>query len=94
MNHFFPERSGDLVVHIKPYYTTTGDSGTIDKGTDHQSGYDYDTHIPLIIFGKGVKPGKYRMLVKLNDLAPTLSSLLDITFPSGNEGRVLFEALE
>lgn len=93
LNNFFSKRSGDLLIHNAPYYVTGGSDETVDKGADHETAYDYDTHIPLIIFGKSVKPGKYRMPVKLNDLAPTLSSILGLTFPSGNEGRVLFEAL-
>lgn len=93
LNQFYPERSGDLLVHLKPYFVTAGYKNSIDKGADHETGYDYDTHIPLIIFGKQVKSGTYSMSVNLNDLAPTLATILGVSFPSGNEGRVLFEAL-
>ena len=55
--------------------------------------YNYDAHIPLIVMGRGVKPGAYSNHVALNDLAPTLSTLLGIETPSGSSGRVLTEAL-
>ncbi|RMD95340.1 MAG: alkaline phosphatase family protein, partial [Calditrichaeota bacterium] len=93
LNQFYPERSGDLVVHYKPYFITAGYKHSASKGADHETGYDYDTHIPLIFWGPGVKVGNYHQSVILNDLAPTLSSILKIAFPSGNQGHVLYEAL-
>ena len=44
--------------------------------------------------GRGIKPGKYPQSVALNDLAPTLATLLDVETPSGSEGRVLDEILQ
>ncbi|MDA2929981.1 hypothetical protein MYX84_08565 [Acidobacteria bacterium AH-259-O06] len=71
-----------------------GYKNSVDKGTDHQTGYAYDTHIPLALFGNQVKAGVHSTAVTLNDLAPTLSVLVEVGFPSGNEGRVLHEALD
>ncbi|MFQ5822794.1 MAG: alkaline phosphatase family protein [bacterium] len=92
-NQFYPERSGDLIIYNKPYYTISAYKNSVNKGADHETGYDYDTHIPLIFYGKQFKSGTYSFPVILNDLAPTLSYILGISFPSGNEGRVLYEAL-
>jgi len=43
--------------------------------------------------GPGIRPGRYAEPVALNDLAPTLATLLDIETPSGSVGRALYEAL-
>ena len=59
----------------------------------HDTPFSYDTHIPLIFMGPGLKPGLYYQNVQLNDLAPTVSSMLSVETPSGSVGRVLHEML-
>ena len=63
------------------------------KGTDHASPYNYDTHVPLAIYGLPFHAGTYRSNVEPIDLVPTLSSLLGINAPTHSVGRVLTEAL-
>ena len=43
--------------------------------------------------GPGIRPGRYDATVALNDLAPTVATLLAIETPSGSQGRVLNEIL-
>ena len=43
--------------------------------------------------GAGIKAGQYAMPVAVNDIAPTLASMLEIETPSGSVGRVLTEIL-
>ncbi|HTF64486.1 MAG TPA: hypothetical protein VK638_17525, partial [Edaphobacter sp.] len=81
-------RSGDLEVVLEPYWIRGGTSGAT-----HGTPYNYDTHIPLIFMGPGVRPGRYYRSAALNDLAPTLSALLDVEIPSGSVGRVLDEII-
>jgi arylsulfatase A-like enzyme len=61
--------------------------------TSHGTPYNYDAHIPLIIMGRQVAPGEYSGQAALNDLAPTLATLVGVEIPSGSVGRVLTEAL-
>jgi arylsulfatase A-like enzyme len=63
-------------------------------GTDHGTPYEYDTHVPIIIAGREIKPGIYRSPSSPADIAPTLCSLMDIAAPSGSVGRVLNEAIK
>ena len=62
-------------------------------GTTHGTAYNYDAHIPLILMGARIKPGEYSDHVALNDLAPTIATLLSVEIPAGSSGRVLTEAL-
>ncbi|MGA9270668.1 MAG: alkaline phosphatase PafA [Lutimonas sp.] len=64
------------------------------QGSTHGSGYSYDTHVPLIFFGKGIKQGVAHESVEIIDIAPTISSLLKISFPNGSSGRVIEEVLK
>ena len=86
---FYPGRSGDVFLILKPYYIGSGDTA----GTNHGQPYDYDAHVPLIVVGKDIKPGTYEGEVSPIDLAPTLSELLKIEFPPSREGRALREAM-
>ncbi|MBA2356370.1 MAG: alkaline phosphatase family protein [Acidobacteria bacterium] len=80
-------RAGDLHIVLEPNWIAGA------TGATHGSPYGYDSHIPLVIMGPGVSAGYFHGHVALNDLAPTLATLLGVEAPSGSEGRVLVEAL-
>ena len=84
---FNEQRSGDLEILLEPYWIRQA------TGTSHGTPYNYDSHIPLILMGPRITPGEYADHVALNDLAPTLATLLGLSSPSGSSGRVLTEAL-
>lgn len=84
---FHEARSGDLVIVQRPFYL----SGT--SGTSHGTPYSYDTHVPVIFLGYGVKAGTFYSASSPSDIAPTLAALLRIEPPSNVVGRVLGEAV-
>jgi predicted AlkP superfamily pyrophosphatase or phosphodiesterase len=84
-NGFYPARGEDIVVIQEPYWLFGA------TGTSHSTPFGYDTHVPVIFMGPGVKAGKYYGNVTVNDIAPTLSTLLSVEIPSGAAGRVLAE---
>ncbi|MGE0568416.1 MAG: alkaline phosphatase PafA [Bacteroidia bacterium] len=53
-----------------------------DKGTTHGSCYPYDTHVPLIFYGSGIKKGSIKRRVLITQIAPTISALLKINYPN------------
>jgi arylsulfatase A-like enzyme len=85
---FNRDSSGDVEVLLEPYWIAQE-----ERGTTHGTPYSYDTHIPLILMGPGIRAGRYDAMVVLNDLAPTLATLLGVETPSGSSGRALAEAL-
>jgi predicted AlkP superfamily pyrophosphatase or phosphodiesterase len=87
-NGFYPRRSGDLMLVFDPYFIPGA------SGTTHFSPWGYDRHVPVIFFGFGIRPGRYNETIEVNDIAPTLATLLDIEAPSGSSGRVLAEILK
>lgn len=88
-NGFYRQRSGDLFVIPEAYYI-------FDRppGTSHGTPFNYDTHVPVIFMGAGIKAGEYYAHIAVNDIAPTLAALLGIEEPSGSVGRVLNEIFE
>jgi hypothetical protein len=87
-NGFFPPRSPDVFYLPDPYWL----SGK--SGTTHGTPFGYDTHVPMIFMGQGIKPGVYNESVRPNDIAPTLATLLSVETPSGSVGRALSEILK
>ena len=86
-NCYFEGRSGDVYVHVaKNWY-----AGGLAAG--HGSAHAYNTHVPLLLFGRGIKPGKHDTAAAPTDIAPTLARLLGIPKPTKTTGRVLTEAL-
>ncbi len=88
LNGFYPERNGDVIVVLKPFYMIR-----TEDGTTHGSPYSYDTHVPVIFYGAGIVPGSYSAASSPSDIAPTLSTLLKLEPPSSVVGRVLTEAI-
>ena len=88
-NGYNQKRSGDVLLVLKP--------GTISyhkTGSTHGSPQIYDTHVPLLFFGKGIQKGSTVERTEIPDIAPTISSLLGIAFPSGTIGKPISEVLE
>lgn len=85
-NGFNQARSGDVVLVQEPYYLFNRTSGT-----SHSTPWGYDTHVPVIFYGASVKRSKYSRDIAINDIAPTLSSILGVESPSGSSGHVLPE---
>ena len=86
---FYPARSGDVLILVKPFSIIDSDL----TGTNHGMPYTYDAHVLLILAGKGVKQGVYNDAVSPIDIAPTLAALLGIEPPPQCEGNVLEEAI-
>jgi len=88
-NGYNQKRSGDIVFVLDPGYIVYSQTGST-----HGSGFSYDTHAPLIFFGKGIKKGSSVERTEIKDIAPTISSLLGISFPNASTGKVLTKLLE
>ena len=87
-NGYHQKLSGDVLFTLE--------SGVISydsKGTTHGSGYNYDTHVPLLFYGNGIQPGKTYKRTNETDIAPTISALLGIALPSGATGTVIEEVI-
>lgn len=90
-NGYHTNRSGDVL-----YVLANGQliDGYGRKGTDHRTGYTYDTHIPILFYGNSIKAGSSVRNVAITDIAPTVSVLLGISLPSSCTGQPLSEILE
>ena len=88
-NGYNQKFSGDVLFVPNP------STITYDKtGSTHGSGYSYDTHVPLIFYGKGIKKGQSDSYYTIIDIAPTITSFLKIAQTNGNTGKPILEVLK
>jgi len=88
-NGYNQKFSGDILLIPNP-----STIGGLQTGTTHGSGYNYDSHVPMLFYGKGIKKGVLKRKVSIIDIVPTMANLLKISFPNGATGNVLEEVLE
>lgn len=89
-NGYYKRRSGDIQFLLKPNYIDAWSN----TGTTHGLWNPYDTHIPLLWYGWGIKQGKTNRETYMTDIAPTIAALLRIQMPNGNVGQVITEVLK
>ncbi|NKI33281.1 alkaline phosphatase PafA [Croceivirga thetidis] len=83
------KRSGDIVFVQKPGYIAYPLTGST-----HGSPMIYDTHVPLLLMGNGIKHGETASRTEIPDIAPTLAVLLGTAFPNGTTGTPIVEVLD
>ncbi|WP_340202168.1 alkaline phosphatase PafA [Ascidiimonas sp. W6] len=83
------QRSGDVIYVLHP--ATISYSRT---GSTHGSGFSYDTHVPLLFYGKGINTGSTVKRTEITDIAPTIAALLGISFPNASIGNPIEEILD
>ncbi len=86
---FNQKRSGDVLYVLGPAVISYGKTGST-----HGSGFNYDTHVPLLFYGNGIAKGSSVARTEITDLAPTISALLNISFPNGAIGKPIEIALD
>jgi predicted AlkP superfamily pyrophosphatase or phosphodiesterase len=88
-NGWHQKRSGDVLLVPKPAYISYP-----KMGSTHGSPMIYDTHVPLLFYGNGIKRGSTVNRTEIPDIAPTLATMLGIAFPNGTTGKPIVEVLE
>jgi predicted AlkP superfamily pyrophosphatase or phosphodiesterase len=85
-NSFDPIRSGDVIINLKPAWVEND-----LRVTNHNSVYEYDSHVPLLWYGWTINRSSITRKVSMNDLAATLSALCRVPFPNACTGEPLTE---
>ncbi|BHH85896.1 alkaline phosphatase family protein [Desulforhopalus sp. 52FAK] len=89
-NNYHPLRSGDIYVIQEPYSHLVSDEST-PLAAMHGSPWTYDTFVPMMFAGAGIKAQFVERAVHPVDIARTLSAIMRIKAPSAAVGDVLIE---
>ncbi|OFY98044.1 MAG: hypothetical protein A2491_19045, partial [Bacteroidetes bacterium RIFOXYC12_FULL_35_7] len=87
-NSFQQKRSGDVLINL-----TSGWVEDISTATTHNSGYSYDTHVPLIFYGWKIGRNSISRPVNITDIAPTIAAFLNMSFPNASTGEPILEMI-
>jgi arylsulfatase A-like enzyme len=95
-NGFDLQRSGELIFLLQPgYLSKEHDEPKAHQGTSHGSAFNYDTHVPLLWYGKGIEAGKQIYSpIEITDIAPTLIHILNLQRSGSMIGQPILPILE
>jgi predicted AlkP superfamily pyrophosphatase or phosphodiesterase len=86
--------SGDVLFMLEPGYLDKEiDSESARKGTSHGSAFSYDTHVPLLWYGKDIAAQEVYRNVDITDITATLVHLLNLQNPGALTGHPIEEVL-
>ncbi len=77
-----------MAIVLKPYYLISGpitDSRNDAYRTTHGTPHPYDTHVPLVVFGTGIRPGIHEERVTPLATAAIAAKALGMPPPEGAE---------
>ncbi|MBK6552285.1 MAG: alkaline phosphatase family protein [Flavobacteriales bacterium] len=84
-NGYMAGRCGDILYSFLPGHMDTVDEYG-GKGSEHFTSWNYDTHVPVIFFGQGIKPGEVVRRTTVSDIAATISMIVGCALPDAAVG--------
>jgi hypothetical protein len=76
-NGYNHKLSGDVCFFYQPAWMDYS-----EKGTTHGAAYNYDTHVPVLFYGKNIRKGESLEYTTITQIAPTVCELLRINQPN------------
>jgi len=93
LNSHNTKRSGNIFLLFEPNWFINDFDG-LRVASTHGSLWTYDTFVPVIFAGHGLKAQKVYTKIQTVDVARTLSAYVNVKPPSGANGNILTEVLE
>jgi predicted AlkP superfamily pyrophosphatase or phosphodiesterase len=90
LNNHNPRRSGDVFVVFESHRFINEFDG-LKVAATHGSPWRYDTYVPVIFAGAGLKPQRVYREVETVDIAASLAAFIGTKPPSGASGKILNE---
>jgi hypothetical protein len=82
---FYPDRCGQIYVHLKPHWLPT------KSCTTHGTAQDYDRRVPLFFLGAEVSPQRVGRPVEIRDISVTVGGKAGLAPSAGSTGTALSE---
>ncbi|MDL2230585.1 alkaline phosphatase family protein, partial [Alistipes sp. OttesenSCG-928-L06] len=82
-NGYYPKHSGDIVITLMPGWIEEEENKVSTTG----SIYEYDTHVPLLFYGAGIRHEVIHAPVQMTCIAPTLARILGVNQPDAATGQ-------
>lgn len=92
-NSYFPRHGGDLMINLLPGWIELENEDDVTTSSLWGSPYEYDSHVPLLFYGKGINPQIVHTPVDVIDVAPTICEIVGVTHPNASEGKAISEII-
>lgn len=92
LRNYHRKRSGDILILFQPHYFINDFHGEV-MAANHGGPWRYDTSVPVVFAGAGIKQQRVERAVEPIDIAPTLAEIMKTNTPSGSSGIPLKEVL-
>ena len=87
---FYPERSGDLLLLLKPNVMAIPEQAVMGAVATHGSPWDMDRRVPILFWRKGMRPFEQPLGIETVDIMPSLAALIGLPVPQNEiDGRCL-----
>jgi predicted AlkP superfamily pyrophosphatase or phosphodiesterase len=93
LRNYNSKRSGDIYLVFNPAWFINDFDG-LSVASNHGSTWRYDASVPVIFVRLGVTAQRVFREIATVDVAPTLSAILGIAYPSGSVGNPLVEVFQ
>lgn len=93
LNGYMPQRGGEILYTLKPGYFEAG-GAFVGRGTTHGSPWNYDTHVPVLFFGQGVRHTEVVRPTAITDIVPTVCMIIGCALPDAATGAPVEEVLQ
>ncbi len=94
-NGFHPKESGSVLFILESgFLPKSRDTETAHKGTSHGSAFNYDTHVPLLWYGKNIRKQSVYRSIEITDISATLTHFLNLQRTGAMTGEPIVELLE
>ncbi len=89
---FNAKESGDILFVLESgYLPKSSPNSNTGKGTSHGSPFAYDTHVPFLIYGKGIPKQEIVRKTYIVDIAPSIAHLINISYSHATTGNTIIE---
>lgn len=89
---FHRKESGDVLFILEPgYLPKSADVESAHKGTSHGSAFNYDSHVPLLWYGKGIPVQEVYRNINIADISATLTNFLYLQRAGAMTGEPILE---
>lgn len=93
-NSFYRKRSGDIIINLEPGISEIQESSSTFSNSAQNSAYNHDTHVPLCFYGKNIKKQTISRRVSIEDITPTITTILHILSPDYSSGSAIYEVID
>ena len=87
---YHPQMAGDIYIGLRPYWHKSKS----DQATSHGTFNSMDRHVPILLYGPGIRAGRYYSEADPIDIVRTLCAMLGVEPAPTMTGRVLNECLD